>query len=326
MPATVTHAYFGIDVYNNLPIGLKELLMDEKKDIRMFAQGMDPFFFYHKISLKNGKKQQDFALYFHTNKTREFFINLVNYIKYNDYYQVPDVMAYLYGFISHYVLDSTIHPYVFYKTGEFIKGDKESYKYKGLHHNMEVFIDNYLINNREKGKVYSFQFYDFCFDFTPFSKELEEVIDYAFKETFGITEMSKFYKQALKDMHFALKYFRYDKTGIKKCIYTVCEKITPKTMFPFSTISYHVSLTDKRNYLNNDHTKWNHPCLKREKHEESVDELYNKALDEALSIIKKVNYYIKDTKKIDLNKVFKNLSYKTGKDCDKDYKLKYFEF
>lgn len=191
---------------------------------------------------------------------------------------------------------------------------------------MEVFIDNYLINNREKGKVYSFQFYDFCFDFTPFSKELEEVIDYAFKETFGITEMSKFYKQALKDMHFALKYFRYDKTGIKKCIYTVCEKITPKTMFPFSTISYHVSLTDKRNYLNNDHTKWNHPCLKREKHEESVDELYNKALDEALNIIKKVNYYIKDTKKIDLNKVFKNLSYKTGKDCDKDYKLKYFEF
>ena len=83
MPATVTHAYFGMDVYNNLPIGLKELLMDEKKSIRMFAQGMDPFFFYHKISLKNGKKQQDFALYFHTNKTREFFINLVNYIRYN---------------------------------------------------------------------------------------------------------------------------------------------------------------------------------------------------------------------------------------------------
>ena len=35
---------------------------------------------------------------------------------------------------------------------------------------------------------------------------------------------------------------------------------------------------------------------------------------------------IKDTKKIDLNKEFKNLSYKTGKDCDKDYELKYFEF
>lgn len=97
-------------------------------------------------------------------------------------------------------------------------------------------------------------------------------------------------------------------------------------MFPFSTISYHVSLTDKRNYLNNDHTKWNHPCLKREKYEDSFDELYDKSLKESLSIIKKVNYYIKDTKKVDLNKVFKNLSYKTGKDCDKDYELKYFEF
>lgn len=326
MPATVTHAYFGMDVYNNLPIGLKELLMDEKKDLRMFAQGMDPFFFYHKISLKNGKKQQDFALYFHTNKTREFFINLVNYIKYNNYYQIPDVMAYLYGFIAHYVLDSTIHPYVFYKTGEWKKTDKETYKYRGLHHNMEVFLDNYLISKREQEKVHSFKFYDYCFEFKPFSKELEEVIDYAFKETFGINEMSNFYKQALKDMHFALKYFRYDKIGVKRMVYTTCEAITSKSFFPFSVISYHISTDDKKNYLNLDKQEWCHPCLKREKHTDSFDELYDKSLQEALDIIKKVNAYIKDTKKVDLTKVFKNLSYKTGKDCTKDYELKYFEF
>ncbi len=326
MPATVTHAYFGMDVYNNLPIGLKELLMDEKKDLRMFAQGMDPFFFYHKISLKNGKKQQDFALYFHTNKTREFFINLVNYIKYNNYYQIPDVMAYLYGFIAHYVLDSTIHPYVFYKTGEWKKTDKESYKYRGLHHNMEVFLDNYLISKREQEKVHSFKFYDYCFEFKPFSKELEEVIDYAFKETFGINEMSNFYKQALKDMHFALKYFRYDKIGVKRIVYTTCEAITSKSFFPFSVISYHISTDDKKNYLNLDKQEWCHPCLKREKHTDSFDELYDKSLQEALDIIKKVNAYIKDTKKVDLTKVFKNLSYKTGKDCAKDNELKYFEF
>lgn len=326
MPATVTHAYFGMDVYNNLPIGLKELLMDEKKDLRMFAQGMDPFFFYHKISLKNGKKQQDFALYFHTNKTREFFINLVNYIKYNNYYQIPDVMAYLYGFIAHYVLDSTIHPYVFYKTGEWKKTDKETYKYRGLHHNMEVFLDNYLISKREQEKVNSFKFYDYCFEFKPFSKELEEVIDYAFKETFSINEMSNFYKQALKDMHFALKYFRYDKIGVKRMVYTTCEAITPKSFFPFSVISYHISNDDKKNYLNLDKQEWCHPCLKREKHTDSFDELYDKSLQEALDIIKKVNAYIKDTKKVDLTKIFKNLSYKTGKDCTKDYELKYFEF
>ena len=80
MPATVTHAYFGMDVYNNLPIGLKELLMDEKKSIRMFAQGMDPFFFYHKISLKNGKKQQDFALYFHIDNKYMQFVRLGNHL------------------------------------------------------------------------------------------------------------------------------------------------------------------------------------------------------------------------------------------------------
>ena len=152
------------------------------------------------------------------------------------------------------------------------------------------------------------------------------MIDYAFKETFGINEMSNFYKQALKDMHFALKYFRYDKTGVKRMVYTTCEAITSKSFFPFSVISYHISTDDKKNYLNLNKEEWCHPCLKREKHTDSFDELYDKSLQEALDIIKKVNAYIKDTKKVDLTKIFKNLSYKTGKDCTKDYELKYFEF
>ena len=81
MPATVTHAYFAMDVYDDLPIGLKSLLMDEKKRIRMFGQSMDALFFYNKVSLKNGKKVQDFGHYFHTHHSQDFFLNLINYIK-----------------------------------------------------------------------------------------------------------------------------------------------------------------------------------------------------------------------------------------------------
>ncbi len=109
-------------------------------------------------------------------------------------------MAYLYGFISHYVLIALFIPMFFYKTGELEKKRiKKVISTKDLHHNMEVFIDNYLINNREKGKVYSFfNSMIFVLNFTPFSKELEEVIDYAFKETFGITEMSNILQTGFK--------------------------------------------------------------------------------------------------------------------------------
>lgn len=49
MPATVTHAYFGMDVYNNLPIGLKELLMDEKKVLECLLKEWTLSFFIIKF-------------------------------------------------------------------------------------------------------------------------------------------------------------------------------------------------------------------------------------------------------------------------------------
>ena len=83
MPATITHAYFANDLYDILPIGLKKLLMDDKQKLRMFAQSTDPFIFYNLLRKKD-QKIRDFQSHFHQNKTSEFFINLVNYIKYNN--------------------------------------------------------------------------------------------------------------------------------------------------------------------------------------------------------------------------------------------------
>lgn len=325
MPATVTHAYFIMDVYDELPIGLKKLLMDHKGKLRMFAQSLDPFYFYNVTSFKSSKKAQSFALYFHQHKSQEFFINLVNYIKYNHYYQNAEAMAFLYGFISHYVLDTTIHPYIYYKTGKYQKGKKETIKYRNQHDYMETFLDNYLIKQKENIKPYAFKFYQYCFDLEPFQPEVKEIIDYAFQETFQIKHMSKFYYQALRQMQFCLKHFRYDKTGIKMKCYQALDLLKPKDTFQLKAISYHTTLTDTKNYLNADHQKWHHPCLKKETQNESFLELYRIALNRTNAIIKEVNAYLKGKKEVDLTKVFANLSYLTGKDCEGKYELKYFE-
>lgn len=325
MPATVTHAYFANDLYDILPIGLKKLLMDDKLKLRMFAQSTDSFIFYNLLKKKD-QKIRDFQSFFHTNKTREFFINLVNYIKYNNYYQNSEIMAFLYGFISHYVLDSKLHPFIFYKTGVYKEDDPNTYKYKHKHEYMENFLDNYMIKQKDNINPYSFKFYDFTFDLTPFSKELIEVIDYTFKETFNFNNFSQYYYKSLKDMYKALKYLRYDKYGTKMFIYKTIDKFTSKKAFKLKAVSYHTPLKDKYNYLNNNHTTWVHPCIKREKHHESFIELYSIALHDVKKIITDVNYYLKDTKKINLKNIFKNYSYLTGKDCNNKNILKYFEY
>lgn len=325
MPATFTHALFADDIYDELPIGLKKLLIDDKASLRMFAQSTDPFIFY-KLGNKKGKKIREFQSHFHKNKSQEFFLNLINYIKYNNYYQNKEIMAFLYGFISHYVLDSTVHPYVHYKCGYVKKDDPSTYKYKNQHEYMENFLDNYLIKQRKNIDPYKYKFYDYCFMLKPFSKELVEVIDYAFKETFNFNNFSTYYYKALKDMYFYLKYFRYDRYGIKMFIYKSVDRFTKPNMFRLEAISYHRPLKDVNNYLNLNHQEWCHPCLKREKHKESFIELYAMALKEAMRIIRDVNNYLKGTKKVDLKKDFKNLSYSTGKNCDNKNELKYFEY
>ena len=325
MPSTVTHAYFANDLYDILPIGLKKLLMDDKQRLRLFAQSTDPFIFYNLLKKKD-QKVRDFQNYFHQNKTREFFINLVNYIKYNNYYQNSEVMAFLYGFIAHYALDTKVHPFVYYKTGNFIEDDPTTYKYRNKHICMETFIDNYMIKQKENINPYNFKFYNFTFDLTPFSKELKEVIDYAFKETFNFDNFSTYYYKSLKDMYYSLKYLRYDKYGLKMFAYKTVDKFTSPKTFKFQAVSYHTPLKDNFNYLNANHSPWVHPTLKREKHHESFIELYSIALHDAKKIITDVNSYLKDTKKINLRTVFKNYSYLTGKDCNNKNNLKYFEF
>ena len=57
-------------------------------------------------------------------------------------------MSYLYGYICHYYLDLYTHPLIYYKSGSFKKDDKNTYKYNGVHQEIEYAIDLYFINNK----------------------------------------------------------------------------------------------------------------------------------------------------------------------------------
>ena len=127
MPATITHAYFAEDLFNILDKNTKRLISNKKKELMMFSQNTDPLMFYI-LTLKNGKKIRKLQFVAHTEKTNLFFENTIKYIKKNKYYNNPDVLVFLYGFICHFTLDSRTHNFIVYKTGYFIKEDKKTYK------------------------------------------------------------------------------------------------------------------------------------------------------------------------------------------------------
>ena len=323
MPASVTHAYFSNDVYDILPNTIKKNLSTSR--MRMFGQSTDSFIFYHLFSLKSGKKLREFQGVFHTTKTREFFVSLISYIKKYHLEKDVDTCSFLCGFICHYVLDSIVHPYVYYKTGYFNKKDSKTYQYNNLHLLMEVFLDNYLILDREKENPYQFPITDFCFDMKSFSPGLNKVIRSTFQDVFSISDMDKKYYQSLKDMKFSLRVFRQDRFGVKRFVYRLVDSITPRSFFKFEAVSYHCPLKTKYQFLNFHHHIWRNPTTYSITSRESFYDLYARALKTAKSTIEKTISYL-DGDDVDLSCVFTNLSYLTGLDCDLDKELKYFEF
>ena len=322
MPATATHAFFAKDVYDILPGDIKKNLSISRS--KMFAQSTDSLMFYNLLSVMPGKNIRNFQKYFHKNQTQEFFLNLLRYIK-DSNIKDKDTLSFLFGFITHYALDSTIHPYIFYKTGCFIKNKPSTYKYNNIHTFMETFLDNDMVRRREKTNPYKFPIGKFCFNTKKFSRDLNSTIDYTFYTTFGIKKMSRIYFRSLKQMKTALVLFRKDTYGIKKFFYKLIDTFTSSRTFRFEAVSYHYPLEDRHNFLNENHKVWRNPTTYNLTSKYSFLDLYLKALKVAKVMVCASFDYI-DGKDIDLEKIFLNTSYITGLDCDSKKELKYFEF
>lgn len=322
MPATVTHAFFAKDVFEIIPEDINKYMDIEK--CKMFGQSMDSLYFYNLFSVLPGKKVRSFQNYFHFNNSQEFFINVLRYMRDNEIRDV-DACSFLLGAICHYALDSTVHPFIVYKTGWFDKKKPSTYKYNNIHTFMETFIDNDMIRRRFKVNPYEFDVSEFCFNIEPFSNGLNKTLDYAFYNTFKFRDMSKIYYKSLKQMRNSIKLFRMDPKGTKKFMYKVIDSFTTRSTFRFEAISYNYPLEDKHNFLNVNHNIWRNPCVYDMTSDESFVDLYLKSIKLARVLVCASFDYL-NGKDIDLEQIFDNSSYVTGLKCDDKKELKYFEF
>ncbi len=328
MPATITHAYFSLDVYDKIDNKNKKINEKYLLRFKMFSQSTDSIMFYNIESIKKGKDIRNFQYYFHTNKSHDFFITLCKYIKDKKLFDNSEVISFLYGFICHYVLDSTIHPFVIYKSGIMNKSNPNSYKYNCKHNYMETFLDNKMIMDRwaSKNKSYStFRLDKFCFDTKDFSSELTDTIDFVFKKVFFIDNMSRIYLKSLRQMKSFLFRYRMDRLGLKRLGYRTIDLFTSPSTFKFDCLSYHYIPKNEEIYLNLEHKAWYNPIDKSIKSYDSFYDLYDKAVFKAVRIINEVCNYFED-KKVSLSNVFTNNSYLTGLNCELGDECKFFEF
>ncbi|MDE5586865.1 MAG: hypothetical protein K2I72_00660, partial [Bacilli bacterium] len=155
---------------------------------------------------------------------------------------------------------------------------------------------------------------------------LKEVMDFTYREVWGIDNFHTYYLTAIKQMKFFYRVFRYDPTGLKRKFYKIVDAICPKYLLRKVPLSYHMKMQENKWFLNLEHKKWYNPTDKRTTSNQSLIELYTSSLDTTVKMIRQINQYLYYNKKVNLKKLIQNNSYVTGKDCSKKRELKHFEF
>ena len=328
MPSSMTHTYFGLDVYQKLNKNSKDKIKQVIEYYKLFCQGSDPFMFYHFLLGKKAKKIGKIQKIVHTTKTRNFFLAIINYINDKDLANDEYAIAYLYGHICHYYLDLYTHPFLYYKSGVFNKNIKNTYKYNGLHQQIEYAIDLYFIKNRENIDSKKFKIYKEIFNVKKLSPKLKGIIDATMGNVYSINNISSIYEKSIWYMKHFFRLANYDPYGVKLKIYALIDKISPQDFIRVKELSFSNEYKNIDKFLNLSNEPWYLPWDKSKSYNTSFLDLYNLALNEAIKTINEVNLMLNNNKldKKRLNELFKDLSYTTGIKCNKEVKLKYFEF
>ncbi|MGN1338020.1 MAG: zinc dependent phospholipase C family protein [Candidatus Coprovivens sp.] len=324
MPSIVTHHIFSEEVYNNLSKKIQKKIDKSHTIYNVFAQSHD-YLFYSKFNIKKGKEMDELGHYAHKHNTQEYLINLVNNIKELKLENDSDALGYLFGSVTHYVLDSTCHPFIFYKGGAWNKDDIKTYKYRGEHNHIEKELD----------AIYYEKYYKKNFKYCNITKEiiknpiftdnLNLLINKTYKDTYNKDNVAYYYYKGIQYCKRISSIIIKDRFGIKRMFYSLIDLLTLKLLGTAKYYSTHLKKNTK--WLNLEHKEWNNPVNPKLIYTYSFEDLYEISLKKAIIIIDKLNQYLDNEINIkELKKYIPDVSYSNGL-LIKDYApMRYFEY
>jgi len=308
MPSSITHAYLAQDIFKRLDKKIiNKLGFNALENYKTYAQGPDILYFYN-IVFPITKKSRDIIKLgstCHNEKVNELFVNLSIKVKLSKDYSE---FLFLIGLLTHYIADTTIHPFVNYQASQLVQ---KHLTIKDNHFIMETYLDNYLINKREKVDYKTFKVHQFCFNLER-NNRIVLLLNESFREIFGIKRVGNAYFKALKDMKSFFFWFRYDPYKFKRNFYDKFNKLAKRVFRDVRYLSYNFPLYNDDFYLNLSNNKWFNILDKTQKSNLSFPELYDEVVLNSIEKIELLYQYIFEKKKIDLEKLFENKSYGTG--------------
>ena len=275
MPGFTTHYLFGMDASRHLAsTDMQKMLRREHHAFALGLQGPDVFF-YDLPSY--ALRLQNLGALAHSKDTGKFFSNLLQSRKLfqGKKHSLAIADAYICGFIGHYTLDCTIHPYVYAFTGYSADNPPTNLEYFGQHAYFETEIDKALLYRKKHLKPSRFHQNATIRLSNRQHHVITKMLTYAYRKTYPDVRFSKF---LLGKAPFAMRvgtYLLNDPSGQKKVLVRFIEKIFFGRAFlspMFASDNYRFI----KDPLNLSHKLWGHPWTK-ERSAKSFPELYIQA-------------------------------------------------
>lgn len=251
MPSILTHHYFA-NTFIERQQKRWPFLKPLAPLVWIGSQGPDPFFFYGRAPFQSRlakASMNQFGSFLHNQPPHQSIWPLIRYgwrgSKANDV-----TRAYVLGALTHYVLDRTCHPYVFYRSG-FDEHGALTDHYNADHAKLEVEIDLGLIKHLQlSSSVYQPKV---TLQVDPVSLQ---TISQLYFQAFPKHVNHEAFQQAVEDMK-ATYQFLYHGSWINRLLVIL---IAGKRSLPFSLIHPHtISSERSHTVLNLYHKKWRHP-------------------------------------------------------------------
>lgn len=325
MPALLTHYLCGNAALKLIDKDyFKDTLLRHRNVFNLGTQGPDIFFYYGAWPWKKSEGIPKLGDRMHEEKTGEFILEAIKYVSESDELTKSILTAYVCGYLCHYMLDCHTHPYIFYKTGFVLAGEKYTSKYTCYHRMFETALD-VLMLMRELG-------------LKPSEFNASEQIGVSKQAAAAIGEMyskvlSKVYEadisaelvcRAIGDIAGITAALR-DKTGIKKRLLSGIEKNLEKLPM-FSSMILPLEVKDGLDYLNTSHSIWHLPWDDSLELTSSFTESFETAAAESKKVIEALLLVLAGNNDYEsLMPLIGSCSFSTGKACSLDLQFKYFD-
>lgn len=292
MPNIWTHILFCEEVAD--AVTQTHLFSSHESLMKLGAQGPDPFFYYNFWPWKKNDTVEEIGLALHEKHCGVFLLDLIKAAKTMD----DQVRAFIFGFVTHHILDRNTHPYINYRAG--YEGNK--------HQQLEIIIDTLIMEKLNNLKTWKTPVYKEIDVGRSLSSQVIHLLHKMINKHYPELNIKKsgYIQKSYRDMKLALKIL-YDPYGWKNAL-----------LGSLVSSYSHRPVQANIDYLNENHITWYHPAT-NEPSKKSFIDLYLQAKTEGIGILTTVKDYWQqqdDTLFNKLKEQLGNISYDTGKSLE----------